>query len=76
MYPPSTADSCQHNGHLVQVRARSVGDAWIYTTDIQMPDGTWLPPVTDHDHTYETAESALAEGMAVGKKIAENATGG
>ncbi len=72
MTPSSTADSCEHNGHLVHVRAKSIGDAWTYTVDIKTPDGDWLPPITDHDHAYETSEIALAEGMSVGKRVAGN----
>lgn len=70
MIASSAADSCEYNGHLVHVRASLIDNAWTYTVDIKTPEGNWLPPISDHDHVYDTSDAALAEGMSVGKHVA------
>ena len=72
MHRYGSADSCVHNDHSIHVRAISIGDAFGYVVNIRMPDGTDLPSITDHDHVYDTPEIAIAEGMSVGKRVAEN----
>lgn len=72
MHRYGSSDSCIHNGHSIHVRAISIGGAFGYVVDIRMPDGTPLPPIKDDDHVFDTPEIALAEGISVGKRVAEN----
>lgn len=68
--PPSTSEHENYKGHLIISRSRYLGpNAWTYVVDIQSPDGPWLPPISDHDHTFDTSEAAVAEGMRVGRSV-------
>lgn len=70
MIPPSTSDNENYNGYLIISRSRYLGpNAWTYTVDIQAPDGKWLPPVADHDNTWDSSEAAVAEGMRTARSI-------
>ena len=70
MIPPSTSDQETYKDHLIVSNARKLGpNAWAYTVEIQTPGGKWLPTIKDHDHTFDTAEGAVAEGMRTGRSV-------
>jgi len=58
-----------YKGHLIVVEAKHLAeDSWTYTVDIRLPDGNWLPTISDDDHTYEGATIALTSGLSDGKE--------
>lgn len=70
MIPPSTSDQETYKNHLIVSNARKLGPSeWVYTVEIQTPNGKWLPTIKDHDHTFDTSEAAVAEGMRTGRSV-------